>query len=1452
MKRKISFPVILGLIILLIPILANAGIVQTGKCGDNATWTLDDQGLLTISGTGEIYLENQDNPWGDVTASIKKVVIQDGITGIGRMSFMNCSNLKSISIPESVTKIGSDSFRGCSSLEGFVFPSGITSVEWGTFVSCSSLTEITIPDGVTKINNHAFAECRSLEKITIPEGVISIGQSVFQSCEKLKSITIPKTVTSIGMYAFNGCSSLTDIVIPDGITSIELQTFGSCSSLSTITIPDSVKTIGNGAFVLCTSLTKVIIPNGVISIGDQAFLGCSSLIDFVIPDGVTGIGLETFASCKGLLNITIPNSVKTIGNGAFMLCTSLTEVTIPDGVTSIGDEAFLGCSNLTSATIPDSVTSMGKDVFSGCDKLNGDNDPETNDNNQEGNKEKETSEDLNGDDDSETKENNGNNQGTDNQQNTIIPSGQDIPENPINENVPEESTTINDVAINDSNFPDTGFRTYVTQFDTDGNGILSADEIRQVTSITVNWNNGSSMFGMISIDLKGVEYFSELRELECTSVAPINTLDLSKNMKLVRLTACSAPHITGTMGGARKIILGRKPALKTLICNHLDIYDRTIDLGGCYALEHFECADTRVYSLDLRFNKNLKYLDCSGSDQLKNLDITGCTELETFLCYGCQLDSINLGNKPVLTTLHCQTNKFKLLDLSGCQKLVPFVEKDERINSMKIIDGYLGNLAGKTGSCDSFTGSDLIIDTDVTVIAGNSISRPLGERNTDTEILDSGTCAEGRISWTLSNDYTLTISGTGTIPYGEGPWNDTSSEKKYREKITSVIIRAGFTKIADDCFSGMSSLKTVSLPEGLTEIGWHVFASCPSLSSITIPASVSTIHPEFCRGATSLESFIVNEGNSQYRTEDGVLIGKQGTDLMIVAYPSGKKDESYTNPDRVIEIGNYAFADNPYLKSITFTEVFSTIRQKAFSNCSGLTEITLPKDMTWLCHEALAESNIKVITIYEKMRDIGRDAIPEGTTVRCVEGSYADQWAQEHGCIPEYISAAIYLVRGSDGILRSYQNNEFVQYTGFVPMGQEVYYIVDGVQQKDLSGFAEIDGEWYLFAAGAIDSPKTNCTCYNSVSGEWWSGQLYSRADNREILMLARNGKFCSDYTGFCSNMLNNAPSYFVRNGVVDFSYTGLWFQKPTSSISTNNVTMGYFFQNGLFSTSYSYSGLFNDPEYGWWLVQYSMVNLSYTGLWNDPVYGWWLIRNGAVDFSYTGNWNDTAYGLGTVSIVNGQVVGFSGLRQDDATGIWQLFSNGEPDVNYNGLYCDANLGWWLIQNGMINFDYTGLYCDANAGWWLIDHGTIAWNYTGLWNDPIYGWWLIGNGQVCFDYVGLWNDPNCGWWLINGGQICFDYTGLWNDPVCGWWLIDHGSLATYYTGLWNDPVYGWWLIEHGSLASYYTGLWNDPNYGWWLISGGTIAWDYNGLWDDPVCGTWMIQNGTIDWNYAGG
>ena len=197
-----------------------ATIVETRSCGDSATFTLDSDGVLTISGSGAIW----DNAFYNDN-DIKEVVMQENITEIGEHAVYNCSSLTSIMIPDSVT-----------------------SIEWYAFSGCSSLTSITIPNGVTSIGTGAFGCCSSLKSITIPDSVTGIGMSAFERCSSLTSITIPDSVTSIGIFAFDKCSSLTSITIPDSVTSIGAYVFSNCSSLTSITIPDSVTSIGNYAF----------------------------------------------------------------------------------------------------------------------------------------------------------------------------------------------------------------------------------------------------------------------------------------------------------------------------------------------------------------------------------------------------------------------------------------------------------------------------------------------------------------------------------------------------------------------------------------------------------------------------------------------------------------------------------------------------------------------------------------------------------------------------------------------------------------------------------------------------------------------------------------------------------------------------------------------------------------------------------------------------------------------------------------------------------------------------------------------------------------------------------------------------------------------------------------------------------------------------------------------------
>ena len=311
-------------------------IVRAGSCGENATYTLDTDGVLTISGNGEI--DDTFMSWNDVNS----VNILPEITRIGAGAFDGCSNLSNISIPEGVTAIGNDAFR-----------------------DCSSLSSISIPASVTNIGDCAFSRCSSLSSINIPENVTSIGWAAFYECSSLSNIVIPESVTNIDMNTFYGCSSLSSMVIPKGVISIRFGAFYGCSSLKSITISESVTNIGDCAFYGCDNLESIIIArdntvydsrdncNAIIDTNaNRLIVGCKNT---VIPTSVTIVGTGAFSECNSLKNIRIPEGIIQIDDAAFYYCSSLSNIIIPTNVTCIGDNAFEGCDNLTISCYKDSA-----------------------------------------------------------------------------------------------------------------------------------------------------------------------------------------------------------------------------------------------------------------------------------------------------------------------------------------------------------------------------------------------------------------------------------------------------------------------------------------------------------------------------------------------------------------------------------------------------------------------------------------------------------------------------------------------------------------------------------------------------------------------------------------------------------------------------------------------------------------------------------------------------------------------------------------------------------------------------------------------------------------------------------------------------------------------------------------------------------------------------------------
>ncbi|MCR5615236.1 MAG: leucine-rich repeat protein [Saccharofermentans sp.] len=348
-----------------------AEIVSSGTCGDNVSWTLDDEGKLVISGTGPM---NDYNSWWptspfDSNSDIKDVVFEEGVTSIGTYMFRCCSGIQSVSIPGTVTSIGTYAFYGCSKLKEITIPDGVTAIPGCTFCNCGSLESITIPDSVQVFDYSSFSGCSSLKSINIPDGVTDINSSAFSYCCSLESVTLPDSLTSIQNYAFSGCSNLTDINIPDAVTFIGYNAFYGCESLKSITLPDGLTSISAGTFSDCKSLTSVTIPGSVDSIGEGAFSGCESLESLTLPDSITSIPNYAFSDCA-FSSIVIPDSVISIGSGAFSYCFNLESVTIPGSVSVMGGSAFKECTSLESVTIEEGVQQIALGEFAGCTNLN--------------------------------------------------------------------------------------------------------------------------------------------------------------------------------------------------------------------------------------------------------------------------------------------------------------------------------------------------------------------------------------------------------------------------------------------------------------------------------------------------------------------------------------------------------------------------------------------------------------------------------------------------------------------------------------------------------------------------------------------------------------------------------------------------------------------------------------------------------------------------------------------------------------------------------------------------------------------------------------------------------------------------------------------------------------------------------------------------------------------------
>ena len=307
-----------------------SGTCGADEDGANATWTLDENGVLTISGTGAI----KGFSFSSSSLSIKEVVVKEGITEIGRRTFQNCAQIQTVTLPESLTTLEEGTFFGCSGLKKITIPKNCVTIGEDAFYCCSGLEEISVADGNPVFDSRG--DCKALidsqsntlllggKNSVVPDGVTAIAEYAF-AYTGITEMTIPDSVIRIDEYAFCACKQLKSVVLPANITSIEKATFRDCSSLETVNLPEGLKTIGNAAFE-SSGLQAVTIPAAVDSIGNVAFSSCKSLTEIVIPKGVTQIPYRCIDECDNLTSIVLPGSIEVIDVYAFDACYQLDTV----------------------------------------------------------------------------------------------------------------------------------------------------------------------------------------------------------------------------------------------------------------------------------------------------------------------------------------------------------------------------------------------------------------------------------------------------------------------------------------------------------------------------------------------------------------------------------------------------------------------------------------------------------------------------------------------------------------------------------------------------------------------------------------------------------------------------------------------------------------------------------------------------------------------------------------------------------------------------------------------------------------------------------------------------------------------------------------------------------------------------------------------------------------------
>jgi len=914
----------------------------SGSCGLNVTWNFDkESGVLTISGTGPMYDYREDDagdylprPWKDLEDSITSIVINQGVTRIGKAAFSGIYWAKKVSIPSSVTSIGNCAFDGCWSLNGITIPDSVTVIEFAAFSDCRSLTSIVLPNGLETIEFGTFMWCENLKSVIIPVSVTTIELWVFDDRLDLPEIyymgstsqwnkidfmstddyenpitkanihfnaDIIKTGTCgsglkwtfnriTGELSISGTGAMFDyetdtqpwkseismihsICINKGVTSIGRNAFYNCYAAAEAVISNGVVSIGDGAFAGCQSLTSIVLPSSLTSIGELAFYYCVSLTRVELPNHMTAIGSGAFYQCRELESIKIPNGLTTIHPATFACCYSLTEAVLPSGVTSIGDEAFLYCFALTSVKIPGSVTAIGKGSFRSCSKLS-----------------------------------------------SIT--------------IPGSVRIMGDGAFSESGLTSVTISEGVTEI---GAGAFRECYYLKSVSIpkTVTAIGDHAFYYCYRLDSvaipKGVTTIGNNAFDVCYGLISINLPTTLTEIGDQAFLGCSS-LVDASYPGTWK-----QWCAITMGTDNQDLIEAVLSSND---IASGKCGD----KLNWKFNGSTGTLSISGTGKM----------------YDYTLDDNTSCWKPLeeyITSIHIANGTTKIGNYAF-----------SNIGMFSIIIPESVTTIGSGAFINCFRLESITIPKNVKVISDSAFACS-GLKNVDIS-KSVTTIANGAFASCYQLNSIVIPQGVTTIgDYAFGSCNN----------LTSVTIPKSVTSLGMRIFGDCSGLNNVTILSGVTSIGEAMFYGCSSLNHIILPESITTIGKWAFEGS-GLKSFT---WPSKVKTiEYGTFM--DCADLTDV-----------TIPESVTAIGDYVFQDCTSLTSVTIPKSVQSIGEGIFYNCTGLANVSIESNITAIeAYMFYGCSSLTQFTIPESVKTIGKLAfwgcsslteiiLPEGvTTIR--------------------------------------------------------------------------------------------------------------------------------------------------------------------------------------------------------------------------------------------------------------------------------------------------------------------------------------------------------------------------------------------------------------------------------------------------------------------------------------